>query len=166
MSFFSNNIEFFTIFCMLLTMASIVIASMAWRENNNLNRRLDIFMRGRNAENLESYFLELRKDIDFLAEENDKMKDIIKILKRHVRSSYQKIGIVNYDAFDMGGNYSFAIAMLNLTNTGFIIDCQRNQTANFLYVKEVIAGYATALTKEQRLALESAINDEVKESDV
>ena len=69
MNFFSNNIEFFTIFCMLLTMASIVIASMAWRENNNLNRRLDIFMRGRYAENLESYFVELRKDIDFLAEE-------------------------------------------------------------------------------------------------
>ena len=166
MAFFSNNIELFTLFCILLTACSIVIASMAWRENANLNRRLDIFMRGRNAENLENYFVDLKRDLDYLSEESDKMKDIIKVLKRHVRSSYQKIGIVNYDAFDMGGNYSFAIALLNLTNTGFIIDCQRNSTANFLYVKEVIAGYATAFTKEQKLALESAINNEIKDSDV
>ena len=166
MSFFSNNIELFTIFCILLTTCSIVLASMAWRENANLNRRRDIFMRGRNAENLENYFVDLKRDLDYLSEESDKMKEIIKVLKRHVRSSYQKIGIVNYDAFDMGGNYSFAIALLNLTNTGFIIDCQRNSTANFLYVKEVIAGYATALTKEQRLALESAINNEIKDSDL
>ena len=166
MAFFSNNIELFTIFCILLTTCSIVLASMTWRENTNLNRRLDIFMRGRNAENLENYFVDLKRDLDYLSEESGKMKDIIKVLKRHVRSSYQKIGIVNYDAFDMGGNYSFAIALLNLTNTGFIIDCQRNSTANFLYVKEVIAGYATALTKEQRLALESAINNEIKDSEL
>lgn len=166
MAFFSNNIELFTIFCILLTTCSIVLASMTWRENANLNRRLDIFMRGRNAENLENYFVDLKRDLDYLSEESGKMKDIIKVLKRHVRSSYQKIGIVNYDAFDMGGNYSFAIALLNLTNTGFIIDCQRNSTANFLYVKEVIAGYATALTKEQRLALESAINNEIKDSEL
>ena len=166
MAFFFNYLELFTIFCILLTTCSIVLASMTWRENANLNRRLDIFMRGRNAENLENYFVDLKRDLDYLSEESGKMKDIIKVLKRHVRSSYQKIGIVNYDAFDMGGNYSFAIALLNLTNTGFIIDCQRNSTANFLYVKEVIAGYATALTKEQRLALESAINNEIKDSEL
>ena len=166
MAFFFFFFELFTIFCILLTTCSIVLASMTWRENANLNRRLDIFMRGRNAENLENYFVDLKRDLDYLSEESGKMKDIIKVLKRHVRSSYQKIGIVNYDAFDMGGNYSFAIALLNLTNTGFIIDCQRNSTANFLYVKEVIAGYATALTKEQRLALESAINNEIKDSEL
>ena len=50
-----------------------------------------------------------------------------------------KYGIVKYDAFDdVGGKMSFALAMLDKENTGFILNAIHSRDNCFLYLKEIV----------------------------
>ena len=80
-------------------------------------------------------------------------------MNRNIRASFQKCGVVRYDAFEgMGGKVSFAMALLDYTNTGVIINCMHSATGCFLYVKEVDAGTTEVqLGAEEKGALERAL---------
>ena len=73
--------------------------------------------------------------------------------------SYQKIGIVKYDAFkEMGGKMRFAYAMLNDFNDGFIINSIHSKDGCYSYIKEIIKGESyIPLGDEEAEALEMAM---------
>ena len=78
-------------------------------QTNRLYRKYDLFMRGKDAESLEDIIVDQIADITELKIQDKSNKDILKSLTRGVRSSYQKFGMVKYNAFTgMGGNLSFA----------------------------------------------------------
>ena len=79
-----------------------------------LYRRYDIFMRGKDAETLEDTIEGLINETDFLRSEDRAVKDLVKSMNKKLRASYQKTGIVRYNAFKgMGGNLSFVLALLD-----------------------------------------------------
>ena len=80
-------------------------------------------MRGKDAESLESVILDQIDEIKELKVQDRANKDTMRTLTRSVKGSYQKFGMVKYNAFKgMGGNLSFALALLDLNNTGFILN--------------------------------------------
>lgn len=88
-----------------------------------MKRSYDYFMRGRDAESMEDMILGLEEALRDLRSEDRANKEAIRVLNKNQRASYQKFGIVRYNAFkDMGGKMSFAIALLDYTNTGFIMN--------------------------------------------
>ena len=83
----------------------------------------------------------------------------MRILNKNIRASFQKFGLIKYNAFGgLGGNMSFAVALLDYTNTGFVINSVHSREGCFLYIKDVDAGTTEVeLGSEEKLALEQAL---------
>ncbi len=146
-----------------LTIVAVVFSIISYGKYNELNRKYNLFMTGKDAESLEEFCMGLQNDIDFLMDENQKNKESIKALNRITKNSFQKIGIHKYDAFEeKTGKRSFAMALLDFTNTGFVVTCQNNGGSTVFFLKEVDAGSTTVkLGPEEEIALVSAIGQQV-----
>jgi hypothetical protein len=125
-----------------------------------LNTRYTKFMKGKNGEELEQVIYERFAELDIMQQIATQHALDIKTLKRQFRSSYSKVGIVKYDAFkEMGGTLSFALALLNDRNSGYILNCMHSREGCYTYVKEIIHGESyIALSEEEKESLQSAIN--------
>ena len=80
-----------------------------------------------------------------------------------MQKTYQKIGIVRYDAFnEMGGNLSFVLTMLNDQNSGWLLNAMHSREGCYTYIKEIINGKSyVELGEEEKESLERAIFQEV-----
>jgi hypothetical protein len=86
-------------------------------KHKRMQAKYQIFMRGKDGKSLEKGFLEQFKTVEKLERAvKQNTRDIDTIYKR-MKTHYQKIGIVRYDAFqEMGGNLSFVLTMLDENN--------------------------------------------------
>lgn len=142
-----------------LTLILLVTTIICMVRIKKLYRRYDIFMRGQDAENLEDIIFAMIDDMKMLKSEDRANKDAIRTLSRNVKGSYQKFGMVKYNAFKgMGGNLSFAYAMLDSNNTGFILNSVHSREGCYLYIKTVEKGETDVLLgSEEKEALEQAL---------
>ena len=142
-----------------ISVVSMIIAFISIVRYKALYNNYDLFMRGRDAESLEDLIIEEKNRIGRLEEEDAANKEMMRTMNRNIRASFQKMGIVHYDAFDgMGGKISFAMALLDYTNTGLIINCMHGANGCFLYIKDVEAGTTDVqLGDEEKGALERAL---------
>ena len=117
-------------------------------------------MVGKDAESLEKEIGDLFEDITNLKDTTDHNRKEIKNLYKRMRFTYQKLGIVKYDAFkQMGGMLSFSLALLNEDNDGFIINSVHSSDGCYSYTKEINKGEcAIALGDEEKQALGMAMN--------
>ena len=90
---------------------------------SNIKKRYDKFMKGKNASSLEDDMHGVFEDMKLLKTNTDRNKKDIRILYKNMEKTFQKLGIVKYDAFNqMGGQLSFSLALLDENNDGFIIN--------------------------------------------
>ena len=143
----------------IISIVAIVIAIIAILKYKNIYRLYDSFIRGRDAESLEDLILEEEDRIEALEAADAANKEVMRTMNRNIRASFQKCGVVRYDAFEgMGGKVSFALALLDYTNTGIILNCMHSASGCFLYIKEVEAGTTDVqLGAEEKGALERAL---------
>ena len=144
---------------LLVGVLALIIAVRANVKYSRLYKQYDYFMRGKDAETLEDYFVELQRHVENLEIEDQKNKEVMRILNKNIRASFQKFGLIKYNAFGgLGGNMSFAVALLDYTNTGFVINSVHSREGCFLYIKDVDAGTTEVeLGSEEKLALEQAL---------
>lgn len=142
-------------FCVVVMIALIVL----FVQYRKLYKRYDTFMRGKDAETLEELILMQMDEIRDLKAEDKNMKEVIRNMKKGLRVSYQKFGMVKYNAFQgMGGNLSFAFAMLNEINSGFVLNAVHSREGCYLYLKSVEQGETEVLLgAEEKEALERAL---------
>ena len=166
---FFENIELFILTIIIVVMASlaIVLSLRAYLKYSSLEKRYDLFMSGRDAESLEEFFIDIQSAVDHLMDDNKRLKDNVRELKRLSKISYQKIGIQRYDAFEeKTGKRSFAFCMLDFTNTGFIATCQNTGNGTMIFIKEVDAGVTSIkLGPEEEKALNIAMEQEENKTD-
>lgn len=97
--------------------------------------------------------------MDFI---NDKLKEVdtrLNGIDANLLSTYQKIGIVKYDAFkEIGGTLSFVLTLLTKDNDGFILNSMHsNSEGCYTYIKEVKGGEVfVTLSDEESQSLEQA----------
>ena len=91
------------------------------------------------------------------------------ILHKRLETTFQKIGLVKYDAFkEMGGKLSFAIALLDEKNDGVIINSVHSSAGCYSYTKRVTNGDSNIpLSNEEKVAVERAMkgSNEVTEGE-
>lgn len=127
-----------------------------------LKKKHEAFLTGKDGNNLEEVILRRFKEIDALKVQAKTNKDNIAAINEEMLSVYKKVGIVKYDAFnEMGGKLSFALAMLDKSNNGYLINAMHSREGCYTYIKEIVKGesYIT-LCDEERKALTEAINSD------
>lgn len=141
----------------LLLLAFIIIIVLFVRQNALL-KKYRSFMRGRGGRSIEDLLKTRIDEIDKLKENDAYISKRLKSLEHSVVKSYQKCGIVKYDAFkEMGGKLSFAYALLNEENSGYIINSIHSREGCYTYIKEIIKGESfIALSDEENEAFETA----------
>ena len=143
----------------VLILVLLVLVIMLMVRLNRLSRKYDYFMRGKDAESMEEIIMNLSDEIKELKSQDRANKDVMRTLSKNVKGSYQKFGMVKYNAFKgMGGNLSFAFAMLDQNNTGFILNSVHSREGCYLYIKDIEKGETeTLLGSEEKEALERAL---------
>ncbi|OUQ11153.1 hypothetical protein B5E84_19800 [Lachnoclostridium sp. An14] len=143
----------------VITLILLVAVIVCIINMKKLYRRYDYFMRGKDAETLENIIIEQIEEIKNLRSEDKANKEAIRSLNRNQRASYQKFGLVKYNAFKgMGGTLSFAVALLDYTNSGFVMNSVHSREGCYLYIKPVDRGQTeTLLGNEEKEALEQAL---------
>ena len=125
-----------------------------------LKRNYKIFMSGNSAKNLEDTLIKRLDQIDSLIEANEENEQHIQLLFGKMRRTYQKMGLIKYDAFhEMGGKLSFSLAMLDEKDNGFIINAMHTRDGCYTYIKEIVKGESyIVLGEEEKEALRQAVN--------
>ena len=144
---------------LVITVILLITTIMCVIQMKRLYRRYDYFMRGKDAESLEDLMMGQINEIKELKSQDRANKDAIRTLSKSLKGSYQKFGMVKYNAFKgMGGNLSFAFAILDMNNTGFVLNSVHSREGCYMYIKTVERGETeTLLGSEEREALEQAL---------
>ena len=127
-----------------------------------LKKKYRIFMEGKDAKSLEDTLIKRLDEVDDLLEANHKNEKSIEVLMKKMKFTYQKMGLVKYDAFhEMGGKLSFSLAMLNEKNDGYIINAMHTREGCYTYIKEIVDGNSIiVLSDEETEALNMAMGVE------
>jgi len=126
---------------------------------NRLKNSYNSFMKGKDGKTLEESMKEKFAEVEAVLKVTKQNRQDIKDMSKILRRNYQKFGIVKYDAFnEMGGKLSFALAMLDGNNSGWIINAMHSREGCYTYIKEIIKGESyIELAEEEAEALDKAI---------
>ena len=159
----SINVDMMYIYIILgavaaLFVATIVLLVIVLVKQSKLTKKYNAFIKGTDAKSMEEAILKRFKEVDRLLAADAKKGIEIKELDDNLQIAVQKVGIVKYDAFkEMGGKLSFALAMLDKNNTGFVINAMHSREGCYTYIKEIIKGDAfIALGDEEKKAVDMA----------
>lgn len=142
--------------CVLLLLLWIInIVQIA-----KLKKKYKTFMSGKDAKSLEELVIERIDKINSLESAVKDNERDIHTLYTKMKSTFQKVGLVKYDAFhEMGGKLSFSLCLLNESDDGFIINAMHSREGCYTYMKEIIGGNAIiALSDEEKEALDTALS--------
>jgi len=122
-------------------------------------KKLKLLFSGKKVKNMEDIV------VRHLRKTEDQEKDIIELFKEVKalqdisQRTFQKIGTVRFNPFsDIGGNQSFAIALLDNQDNGFIISSLFIKDGNRVYAKAIKNGQSDfPLSREEKEALVKAI---------
>ena len=144
----------------LLIMLILIIIQMV--KLSKMIKKYEKFMIGKNAKNLEKDIFGLYEDNKFIKLSIEKNEKDIRMLYKNLEKSFQKIGVVKYDAFaQMGGQLSFCLVLLDENNNGFILNSVYGAEGCYTYTKEIKNGACqTSLGQEEEKALNMAMYGE------
>jgi len=142
----------FSIILLIMLIVSLV-------KIRKLNKKYSLFMNGKNAESLEDVILKRFSEIDELKFSDRVNKSDIKRIDENLMVTFQKVGMVKYDAFkEMGGKLSFSLALLNSRNDGLVLNSMHSREGCYTYIKEIVKGESfIVLSEEEKEALDQAI---------
>lgn len=158
---------FIFIFMILLFIILFILYVNVTVKYNRLKSSYLSFMRGKDGKTLEEGFQEKFSEVETILKVTKQNRQDINKLSKKMESDYQKLGIVKYDAFnEMGGKLSFAIAMLDGRNNGWILNAMHSREGCYTYVKEILKGESfVELAEEEAIALDKAIFDDSFETE-
>ena len=144
---------------LILIIVLFVLYVNVWMNYSRLKNSYNTFMKGKDGKTLENSFKEKFDEVEAVLRVTKQNRQDIKEMGKILRRNFHKFGIVKYDAFnEMGGKLSFAIAMLDGNNSGWIINAMHSREGCYTYIKEIIKGESyIELAEEEAEALDKAI---------
>lgn len=142
----------------LILLIFIIILTV---KQSKLNKKYKKFMTGASGENLESQVISRFADIDSLKIDTKNITEEMAKVKENLLITYQKVGVVKYDAFkEMGGKLSFVMALLDKNNNGILLNSVHSSREGcYTYLKEIIKGESfLELSEDEKKALNQAMN--------
>ena len=158
--YFGIDLEYIVWGLAIIVLILLLLLFINMGSTRRLKKKYRKFMGDSDAKNLEETITYKLAELEGLLKTSKDNKEKIDRLEKQMSVTFQKIGLIKYDAFnEMGGKLSFSLALLNEKNDGFIINAMHSREGCYTYIKEIIAGKSVImLTKEEQEALEMALN--------
>lgn len=151
---------YLSIFAVFLALISLIFAILANSKFKKTRRDLEILFAGKKAQDLEHVILAQTKEISDLDKEIQELFEISNQIHTLAQKSIHKVGIIRFNPFkDIGGDQSFAIALLDGKDSGFVMSSLHTREGGTrIYTKPVIKGESEkyTLTEEEKSAIKSA----------
>lgn len=160
------DIGFVLLGLLVFSIVLLILVIVAFVQIGKFKKKYTKFMLGRDGANLEKDIMTLYEDNKYMKLSIDKNREDIKDLFKKHETAFQKVGLVKYDAFtEMGGKLSFALALLDEKNNGFIINSVHSSDGCYSYTKRVKdADSQIALSNEEKVAVERAVNGDTSDN--
>lgn len=113
------------------------------------------------GENINELIKEYLTKTDKIIDENKEIVEYCKKLDNRADKSFQKTGMVRYNAFkDTGSNLSFAVAILDANDNGIVFNGIYSRDTSNIYAKTIKEGKSEyMLSNEEKEAISKAINN-------
>ena len=150
---------FIFLFMLILFIILFILYVNVNLKYNRLKSSYQTFMKGKDGKTLEESMKERFADAEAILKFTKQNRQDIRDINRKMENCYHKMGIVKYDAFnEMGGKLSFALAMLDGNDSGWILNAMHSREGCYTYVKEILKGESfVELSEEEAEALDKAI---------
>ncbi|WP_196598108.1 DUF4446 family protein [Pectinatus frisingensis] len=156
----NNEMLLYIIIAMaVLILLAYVIAVVLVVRINNMKKTYKQMMTGSNSVDLEKMLMEHIDKVEKVMEENAEIETDNRHIHNVLKTVIQKVGIVRFSAFkDVGGDLSYAVALLDETNTGIILSSIFSRSSSNTYLKPIDRGNSTyKLSDEEQEALNKAM---------
>ena len=142
-----------------ISLVLLILVIIQMIQIGNLKKKYKKFMGGKDVKSLEDKLKTIVEDNKYIIELSTENKKNIKEINKEMEISFNKVGIVKYDAFNqMGGKLSFCLALLNEKDNGFIMNSVHSSEGCYTYIKEIKAGICNVdLGNEEKQALSEAM---------
>ena len=159
MDFIVNNMSYLIGALGVLMIIMYLLVINLYYNLNYMKKRYKKMMTGVDGANLERMMIGCIDSIKDINNENEKLWAETKEIKDLLQRAVTRMAIVRFRAFeDMGGDLSYAVAMLDSNNNGVIMSSIFAREDSRSYAKPIVNGQSTyALTKEEEEALQQAL---------
>lgn len=142
----------------VLGLIALILSIISLVQQRKTEKRLRIFMSGKDGGDLESVLVEQRKDMKKMVEDLDELLKASEYLHRALQNSLRKVAFERYNPFPgVGGNQSFTLVMLDAFNSGVVISSMHNRDSNRVYAKAIKNGSPLQnLSEEEQRVLKNA----------
>jgi hypothetical protein len=125
-----------------------------------LSERLDYLTQGADGQSLEDVLASHLDTVVRVARDLDEVAARTAVLEGAARLHFSRLGLVRFNPFDdTGGNQSFAMALLDANNDGFIISSLHSRTGTRIYAKAIFEGICESpLSSEEEKAVGIAVS--------
>jgi hypothetical protein len=159
--FSSSYAMWLTLVALGLGLFGFLSAIVLFFRFQKLKKGLSGILEGKSGADLEDIILKQKEGLDTADEEIRKLYGIAEQLYRLGQESIHKTELLRFNPFkETGGNQSFAIALLNGKNTGFVISSIHTREGTRVYAKPVENGAEVKeypLSEEEKRAIGLAI---------
>lgn len=154
----------------LISLSALVLVQIIWNiilqvRTGRLKKKLNEIFAGNKAKDLEEVILHQAKNMKVLDKDIQELYNISNHINNLALRSIHKVGIIRFNPFkDVGGNQSFAIALLNGKDCGIVISSLYTREGTRIYSKDVKNGVSDKypLTDEEEQAIKMAQKSELK----
>ena len=155
------NQEFMIVMIVIIGLIAIISIILNLINTSKINDIMEFSEDGDLVESLEKYYSSIRDmQKKFKGSQTGVISDRVSACESKINLTLSKIGIVNFDAFDdVRGNQSFALAVLNRYNDGFVITSLYGNNSSNTYVRNIKEGKSQIkLLAEEEEAVNRAVS--------
>lgn len=156
--YYAHQIGFalMSIFTLLLSIGIALFAVGTFHRLKRTEEKLMQFFSGKEVKDLETVLIDHSSKLKSFDKEIQELFDISNRVHTLSMQSIHKVGIVRFNPFkDVGGDQSFALALLDGSNSGVVISSLHSRDGARIYVKPIVKseGSGHELTTEEKEAI-------------
>ena len=156
---FKLEINIFEIIILVINIMLLVLYILNCIKLNKLRKNYDTFMtKLGKGDNINEMLKDYVEKVDEIKSENKEIIEYYQKLDTKSNDYLKKIGLVRYNAYkDTGSNLSFALAVLDNHNDGFVLNGIYARDNSNIYAKPIKNGKSEyVLSKEEEEAINKA----------
>mgnify|MGYP003585762385 FL=1 len=156
--FILNNVQYFIIGLTLIFLLALIIFININIKLAKMTKRYRRLMTGMDGSNIERLLMGHIDEVRDVVKQVNELEQQCRNNQITLNKCLQKVGVVRFSAFEgVGSDLSYAIALLDENNDGFVLSSIFTRDNSRTYVKPIEKLESTyALTTEEREAIEKA----------